>query len=395
MSIKNDCKDIYYFDNNATTLVYDNSVKDEINEWISCGNPSNILHQLGKQSFNKIEQCREIIAKDTNCNPENVIFTSCATESNNLIINSILKSQEDTRFSILTTTFEHPSVINIYKRLEEKGINVIYVMPCVDKTDPEYARVKTSHIETAIKSARYPVVLMSVMFANNEIGSVQDIEAIGQIARKYNIYFHCDGTQAIGKFKIDILHLNVDAFVFSGHKFHAPKGIGCIVHSGNKKLTGLFIGGKQEDGVRPGTENVAFIAGMTKALEIAHTDRTDKNMFVAKLKNWIIENMKTYINIQVIKSDDKYMLPNTIFVILNDLQTCNRKFVEQLGKQNICVSMGSACQTSSESSHVLDAVGITKDYRSKIIRISLSDYTTFNECRYLVVNIIQLVKTMK
>lgn len=397
---------IFYFDNNSTTLIYDKDIKDEIMEWISCGNPSNILHVAGIAAHNKIKEAREQISQELKIDPSELYFTSGATESNNIIIQGFIKEyiqkHPTEKFCVLTSAFEHPSVLAVIKNLASINTQLvpIFVNPVWDTKNKYYGTISAEDIEEAIKKAPHKVIFMSIMHANNETGAVQNLSEIGKIAKKYDIFFHCDATQSLGKYVLHPKEHGINAMSFSGHKFHGPKGIGGLYINDHKnsttsKICNLCYGGDQEFTKRPGTENVSNIAGLAKALQKAHTNRDEKNKRLQTLKKWIIHNIGKYERVFIVGPiDDTLCLPNTILIGFPDLVTCNKDFVEILNQRKICVSVGSACKTG-KTSHVLEAMKIDDKYKNKIIRISLSDYTTKDECEYLVENIIGILKRLK
>lgn len=393
INFKNCGDRFFYFDNNATTFV-SQEVTDEINKWLSCGNPSNILHSAGQNAHQKIVECRGIISKDLEVDPEEIYFTSGATESNNIaiqgIVNKFLESDKRKKFSIITTAFEHASVVNIFKHYKENNrLNIIFVPIQTNPLHPYYRSVDPLDVEQAIVTAEHPVILVSVMYANNETGAIQDLQKIGEITKKYKVYFHSDITQGIGKFLIKPSKLNIDAASFSGHKFHAPKGIGVLfMRNTCGEFHNLCFGGEQEASKRPGTENVAYIAGLTKALTIVHFNRQQKNVNMLKLKKTIMSGL---MGCEYITSK-KYDLPNTILTVLPPIDTCNKNFAKELSETyKICIGVSSACQTAN-TSHVLEAIHIEDDKKSRIIRISMSDDTTFGECQYLITSINALLQ---
>ena len=386
---------IYYFDNNSTTLIYDNDVKKGIMNWISCGNPSNTLHDFGKNAHDKIEQCRHMVSRELGIHPCELYFTSCATESNNIclqgIINHYIRKDYNKKYSIITSSFEHPSVRNIFKYYEKHcNIEVTYINPCKNKNDKDFGCVKTTDVEKAIKQAKSKVILISIMHANNETGAIQDIKKIGNLAKKHDIFFHSDITQSMGKYIINPRKYNLSSFSFSGHKFHGPKGIGGLyINKKYSNIINLCFGGEQESHLRPGTENVANIVGISIALIKVHEHREQKNIKLSKMKKYIIDNLGKNEKIKILGANYQKTLPNTIFILLESITTCNKKLMGYLNKKNIYISIGSACQTNSgKTSHVLDTMDIKEEDKIKIIRISLSDYNTMEECEYLVQNLI-------
>jgi cysteine desulfurase len=381
---------LYYFDNNASTFIYDDDVIGEIHKWINCGNPSNNLHIAGIVSKQKIDESRKMIADDLRVEPQEILFTGNATEANNIIIqgtvNKHLVKNPSSRCTIMTTNFEHPSVLQVFNHYKttEKRLDVVIVNINTNPKDKYYGSVDPNDIELAIVNAKSKVILLSVMYANNETGAVQDMVRIGEIAKKHNVFFHSDATQGIGKFQIHPKELNIDAVSFSGHKFHAPKGIGFLYQKKECDISGICYGGEQEHEERPGTENIAFIAAMALALKKVHQNRDAKTREMYNLRKFIKTELE---KMDVVCIEPKYkVLPNTLLIILKGIDTCNKNFARELStKMRICVGVSSACQTQSKkNSHVLDAMKIEEKNRDKIIRISLSDYTTYGECKYLV-----------
>ena len=386
-------KNIYYFDNNSTTLIYDDDIKCSILNWMSCGNPSNTLHDFGKIARNKIEECRHKIARDLHIEPSEFFFTSGATESNNIVIQGIfrhyIEKYPKQKFTAITSSFEHPSVINVFKHFEPyDNFEVIYVKP---QTENNISHILPEDIEKAIKCAKHTIIILSIMHANNETGAIQNVREIGRIAKNNNIFFHSDVTQSINKFIIHPKEYNMDAISFSAHKFHGPKGVGGLYINKTCHDFNLCYGGEQEHKIRPGTENVAYIVGLTKAFLEMHKNRDQKNIKMDQLKKFIIDSLSKQINIEV-KSPSKHCLPNTMLILFKDIK-CNKDIVRELNKKKIYVSVGSACQTSSKRpSHVLESIGVyDKKDKIKIMRISISDYTTLNECKYLVNNLVKVI----
>ncbi|MBA42550.1 MAG: hypothetical protein CMF62_00885 [Magnetococcales bacterium] len=393
-SIKPNMQKVYYFDNNSTTLIYDQNVKDEIINWLSCGNPSNTLHSLGANAKNKIEECRHEIAQNMKVHPNEIYFTSGATESNNLILQGLVRFYKEKyktsakKLGIICSSYEHPSILNIMKNYElDSNLKIIFVNP--SKT----GIIEPEQINNKIENSKYHIICVTIMYANNETGAINNIPKIGSICKKHNIHFHCDSTQVIGKRRILPEKENIDSMCISGHKFHGPKGSGLLYLAKDKSnCMKLCFGGQQEHGLRPGTESISNIAGLTKALIKVHKNRSEKNDKMLKLKNCIINKLNANTSIKLL-SPQKHCLPNTILIMFNAIKTCNKEFVKELDKRKICISVGSACQTKKKASHVLDVLGIyDKKEQLKVVRISLSDYTTKEECDYLVKNILEVLQ---
>lgn len=389
----------YYFDNNATTFIYDQGVKDEITKWINCGNPSNTLHHLGQLAKNKLNESREIVAKDLDVNSSEIYFTGCATESNNIIINDIINNwmiHHKGMATVITDNIEHPSILHVLDNMKKNNrLNVIVLKVETNKKSKYYGTVNPKDVEEAIKN-NDNVIFMTFMFANNETGAIQDIKKIGQLAKIYKIFFHCDATQAIGKMIIHPYEYNINAMTFSGHKFHAPKGVGVLFIQGkcdmldksSVDICNQFKTNSQENGIRGGTENIAFIAALAKALKIVHTDRDKKNTKLKALKKYIKDQLE-YHDCEIITPENS--LDNTLLIILKGISCCNKTFAKELSdKYNISLGVSSACQ-SGEKSHVLNAMDIKDCYADKVIRISLCDYNTEKEVIYLVKSIVELL----
>ncbi len=390
---------IVYFDNNATTLIYDNDVKKIINDWLSCGNPANNMHQLGMDAKNKIEQCRKVIADDLDVSPDEIQFCAGATEANNIIIQGIIKyylNNTTDNYTIITSAYEHSSVINIFKSYEKNNrLEVIYVRPNLNPNSDNFTCINPEDVELAISKAKNKVLLISIMYANNECGAINNIQTIGEIAKKHNIFFHTDATQAIGKYIVHPKLLNVDALSFSGHKFHGAKGIGCFYIS-NKfidKFEKVYYGGDQEK-LRSGTENVSGIAGMTVALMKCHQNRKEKNEKLLAMKNLIVTKLKQNEKVVVFSSkNNNNVLPNTLYLVFPEAKKCNKFWCEELSKRGICIGVGSACQTG-KISHVVESLGLTK-YKTNVLRVSLCDYNTPEECEYFIKNILEVLELCK
>lgn len=377
---------ICYFDNNSTTFIYDKDVINEINKWLSCGNPSNLLHNFGIDAKNKLDEARYNIADIIKVRSDEIYFTSGATESNNIFIKGVverfIQTYPNEKFTVISSSCEHSSVLEVCKKLASDKLQIILIDP-YNKSSSLCGCIDPDDIENTIRNIGNKVILISIMHGNNETGSMNDIQRIADIANKYNIIYHCDTTQTIGKFKILPKKMGIHSISFSSHKFHGPKGIGCLYVDSNVKFNNLTFGGGQEFGKRPGTENVAFISGMALALHKSHIDREYKNERLFFLRNYLVELLSNVCNFDIIGARHNNIMPNTLLVLLHDIRTCNIEFAKQLGKLNVCISVGSACKKGSPS-HVADSICISEEDKSKLIRISLSDYSTKNECKYFV-----------
>ena len=408
----------YYFDNNATTIYIDDKTKKEIKDWLCCGNPSNTNHDAGKEAKFKNNQSMKIIADDLKVNSNEIYLTSNATEANNIAIQGFINYflKKNIKFSVLTSNIEHPNVLEIFKKYQEqdhKNLKII-ILPIETNIKSKYYGVINP--ETLIKTIEkykktYPVKFISIMYANNETGAINDIKKIGEIANNNHIVFHSDCTQAIGKYIIHPEILNIHSLTFSGHKIHAPKGVGCLYIKDkiifddlsssiqltqkcddlcSKDLCGVCFGGHQSF-LRPGTENVAFNAALASALKIVHTNREEKNKHLDSMKKYIIKTLCDNTNCINIKCNYQN-LNNTISLLFPKLKISNQNIARLLNDYGICVGTNSACSSDVAVSYVIDAMNIDKKYQDKVIRISLCDYNTIDECKYLCSKIKKIIK---
>jgi cysteine desulfurase len=399
------CRRIYYFDNNATTLIKNKCVIKLINDSLSSANPSNETNFMGKAAAKNITLYRHQIGKLLCVDPDGLIFTSGATEANNFAIQGIVNhylEHSSKPFTIITSSFEHSSVLKVFNFFMQKRfknrIHVRFVHPYIDEVnDPEYGCIRPSDVETVIKDSINPI-LLSIMHANNETGAIQDIQAIGKVASRYNVFFHTDITQSVGKLRLPKLGKYCDMFSFSAHKFHGMKGQGClyVADTVRKNIDPVFFGGHQEMGYRPGTENMVGIASMALALSIARKKRSAKNARLQEKKKWILEKLHEGIGgtnamIHEIGAHTTKTLPNTLLLLIEKTNMCNFQICKALSDYCIVVGVGSACNRGMPS-HVLKAMGVDPILYNKVIRISMSDYTTWKECQYLVENLTKIIK---
>ena len=380
----NHCKKVFYFDNNATTFVYNKSVKNVVNNLMHCANPSNKLNFMGKDAANIIDLSRRHIAKLLKVDREGVIFTSGATESNNIAIQGVvhhLLSTTKNKFTILASTIEHSSVLNVFKHFEgdafSKRIVVKYIGPGQD------GLIEPRSVKRELDVAENPLFL-SIMHANNETGGINDIESIYMVAKARGAIFHTDATQAVGR----VEHINYgkhcDLLTLSAHKFHGLKGCGalCISRRVMNMVDPLFFGGKQELVYRPGTENVTGISTMSMALDLCRKNRKAKNTSLMNKKKWIVSSLRRAVpGITLLGADIDHSLPNTLLLKIPKVD--NRILSQVLSDMCVIIGIGSACHLN-QASHVLEALKVDRLEFSQVIRISMSDYTTWSECKILV-----------
>ncbi|ACS78206.1 cysteine desulfurase NifS [Maridesulfovibrio salexigens] len=354
-----------YLDNNATTMVAP-EVREAILPLLAdeYGNPSS-MHRLGGQSGMLMEQARQKIAAGLNCDPDEIIFTSCGTEGDNTAIFSALEAQPEKRH-IITTRVEHPAVLNVAKHYERKGYDVTYLS--VDSK----GKFDMDQYRTAF---RPDTALVSVMYANNESGVISPIKEMAEIAKKHGVLFHTDAVQAVGKIAIDLQNLPVDYLVLSGHKIHAPKGIGALFVRKNAPFRPFMLGGHQEHGRRGGTENLPGIVGLGVAMDLAVKHIDDENTRVRAMRDRLEKGLMAAIPDSIINGDQEMRLPNTLSIAFKYIE--GEAMLLMLDQFGIAASSGSACTSGSlEPSHVLRAMGVPFTFAHGSLRFSLSTYNT-------------------
>ena len=291
---------VIYLDHAATTKI-DDTVLKEMMPYLTnkFGNPSS-LYSIGRENKQAIDKARQQVADVLNCSKKEIFFTSGGSESDNLAIKGIAYANRKKGNHIITSKVEHSAVLNTCKMLEKNGFEVTYVN--VDSS----GKVVLNELQNSIRAT---TILISIMFANNEVGTVQDIESIGSIAKKNNVYFHTDAVQAIGNIRIDLQRLNIDALSMSAHKFYGPKGVGALYVRNGLMFDSIINGGHQESGKRAGTENVAGIVGLGKAIELAYSNFDKYNQHLLGLRNEYIKSIETKIPNSFLNGDRINRLP--------------------------------------------------------------------------------------
>lgn len=347
-----------YFDNAATTKPFDEVIEliNKVNRNLY-GNPSSV-HSLGAKAKAELENARNEIASLLNCKNDEIFFTSGATES----INWVIKGLD---LPVVTSKIDHKASLNACSSVEKLGRTVSYLE--VDSN----GLLDLKMLDDLIRDEKY---LVSIIYANNETGVIQDISKIIEISRKNKSLIHLDAVQALGKLDIDLSKLDVDFMSFSGHKIHGPKGIGLLYKKNTISLKKLIDGGKQENNYRAGTENLAGIIGFSKAMELSLSN-LDKNKEIKKLRDYLENSLLERITDIKINSFDANRLPNISNFSIKAVDSS--MLLMMLDLKGICVSAGSACTAGAiEKSHVLSSMGINQDYINGSIRVSL-DY--FNQ----------------
>lgn len=362
-----------YMDNNATTPIHPAVAREIEKQLTNYGNPSS-MHEVGRMARQVIEEARENVAALIGGAPENLIFTSGGSEGNNMVLKHIASMTEgSSRNEIVTTAIEHPSVLETARHLAETGVTVHFLD--VD----EYGKVDMQQLRRVCGEK---TALVSVMFANNEIGTIQDLKEIGTVVHAAGALFHSDAVQAVGKIELDVEALDLDFLTLSGHKLYGPKGVGAQ-YIRNIKQAGPFVhGGHQERQLRAGTQNTLGIAGLGKAAELALTEREEEAARLWKLREMLREGITAAIPETKVNGHDKDCLPGTLDVSF--LGAEGESILLYLDFEGIAVSTGSACATGSlEPSHVLLAIGLEAEYAHGSIRFSLGRENTEDDVRYV------------
>ena len=360
----NDC---IYLDNNATTRI-DDDVLAAMLPYLSIyyGNPSS-MHTFGGQVGRAVRQARTQVASLLGAEDSEIIFTSCGTEGDNAAILAALKAQPNKKH-IITTEVEHPAILNLCRRLEKDGYTVTY-LSVNDK-----GQLDLDELEASLTGN---TAVVSVMYANNETGVIFPIEQIGQIVKEYGALFHVDAVQAVGKIPLNMKTSTIDLLTLSGHKIHAPKGIGALYVRKGVRFRPLLIGGHQERGRRGGTENVAGIVALGEAAKLAQQHLTGV-IWEQRLRDKLEQGILNSIPNTVINGDPVNRLPNTTNIGFKYIE--GEAILLSLDQFGICASSGSACTSGSlEPSHVLRALGLPYSVLHGSIRFSLSRYTTEQE----------------
>ena len=373
---------IYYFDHAATTPV-SREVFEEMLPFFTLqyGNASS-MYSIGRQAKKAMEQARRRVANAIGAKPKEIYFTSCGSESDNLAIKGIAYANKQKGNHIITSKIEHPAVLHTCQVLEKQGFEVTYLN--VDKNG-------IVDLEQLNKVIRPTTILISIMFANNEIGTIQPIESIAKIAKKHHIIFHTDAVQAIGNLKINVEQMKIDALSMSGHKFYAPKGVGALYVKEGIEFEKIQDGGHQENDKRAGTENVAEIVGLGKAIESIYQQFEEYNQKLITLRDFYIIQVEKVIPNAKLNGDRIKRLPgNANFSFPNnDAQ----KLLFSLDEKGICASAGSACSTGSlEPSHVLTAIGLPSNLANGTLRITFGKDNTMEDVNYLVQSLKEIVQ---
>jgi cysteine desulfurase len=374
-----------YMDNAATTKMK-KEVLEEMMPFFTehYGNPSSI-YKLGRESKKALETSREKVADAIGAKAKEIYFTSGGSEADNWAIKGVAYANKDRGNHIITTKIEHHAVLYTCKYLEKQGFEVTYLD--VD----EYGMVSLEELEKAIKEE---TILISVMYANNEIGTIQPIAEIGKLAREKGVYFHTDAVQAIGSVEIDVDALNIDMLSLSGHKIYGPKGVGALYIRQGTKIHPLIHGGSQEKNRRAGTENLAYIVGLGKAIEMATSDIEGHNREIIALRNGLIDRINDRIDYIKLNGHPEKRLPGNVNFSFEFIE--GEALLLSLDMVGIAGSSGSACTSGSlDPSHVLLAIGLPHEIAHGSLRLSIGDFNSEDELDYVVDKLEEIVQRLR
>ncbi|TDT70594.1 cysteine desulfurase [Hypnocyclicus thermotrophus] len=374
-----------YLDNNATTKLCKEAFEAMVPYLTEYYGNSHSMHRFGQETGKALREARETIANLLKIEADELIFTASGTEANNIGIRGVVRAFERRGKHIIVSEIEHPSVRNTAKDLEKLGYEVTFLK--VDKNG-------LVDLEQLKKSIRKDTVLISVMHANNEVGTIQPLKEIGQIAKGHRILFHVDAVQTVGKLKFSPKDYNIDLMSFSAHKFYGPKGVGALYIKKGTRMAKFITGGGQEKGLRPGTSNVAAIVGMAKALEVAFKNIKEEYKKEKELRDYFEEKIIEKIPEIVINSKEVDRLPGTSSVTFKYLE--GESILLSLDFKGIAVSSGSACSSEDlHASHVLLGMGIEEEFAHGTIRFSIGRYNTKEEIDYVINELPPIIERLR
>ena len=373
--------DIIYFDNSATTKIK-TEVLNEMMPYLTTeyGNASS-LYSVGRSAKRAIEKARNRVAELLNCNHNEIYFTGGGSESDNIALKGFAYANKEKGNHIITSKIEHPAILETCKTLERQGFEVSYINVNEDGI---------IDVEELRKSIKTNTILISVMTANNEVGTVQPIEEIAKIAHDNNVVFHTDAVQAIGNVQIDVEKMRIDMLSLSSHKINGPKGVGALYIKNGIEVEKFINGGHQEKDRRAGTENVAGIVGIGKAAEIARKNMETHIRNLSKIRDYYIKKVQKEIPNIRINGSMENRLPGNANISFKGINASELIF--KLDERGICVSSGSACSSENTNpSHVLTAMNVPEVYLNSAIRTTFGDNNTFEQVDYVVKILKQII----
>ena len=374
-----------YFDHAATTFVKPEVVDAMLPYFTQEYGNASTVYRLGESSKSALDNARQTVADVIGCLPREIYFTSCGTEADNWAIKGVAFANKNKGNHIITSQIEHHAVLHTCQYLEKNGFEVTYLP--VD----EYGKISLDDLKNAIKDT---TILISIMFANNEIGTVQPIKEIGAIAREKGIYFHTDAVQAVGAIPINVADMNIDMLSMSAHKFNGPKGVGALYIKGGTRIDNLFHGGGQELRKRAGTENIAGIVGLATALKLANDTIDEKINQLTQKRDYIINTIQNTIPYSKLNGHPTDRLPSNINFSFKFIE--GESLLLWLDIAGIAASSGSACTSGSlDPSHVLLAIGLPHEIAHGSLRISLGEENTMDEINYFLEKLPEIVTKLR
>ena len=375
-----------YLDNAATTKVRNEVVEAMLPYFTEYfGNPSS-LHLFTREAGKGLDTARAQVAKALNAKPEEIIFTGGGSESDNMVLRGIPEAYKKKGKHVITSAVEHHAVLHTLEAMEKEGRVEVTYLP-VD----EYGMVTAEQVEKAI---RPDTVLVSIMFANNEVGTIMPIEQIGETCKKYGVLFHTDAVQAVGHVPVDVEKMHIDLLSLSGHKFHGPKGVGALYVRKGVRIPALILGGAQERRKRAGTENVPGIVGMGKAIELATAELEDNAAKMKVLRDRLIFGIPARIPDVKLNGHPTERLPNNVNFSIRFIE--GESILLMLDLNGIAASSGSACTSGSlDPSHVLLAMGLSHEVAHGSLRLTLSEFTTPEEIDYMLDTLPPIVEKLR
>jgi len=374
---------LIYLDNAASTRIHD-AVLDSMMPYLKeqYGNPSSI-HRYGRVARKSIEKARKQVASLINAEPSEILFTSGGTESNNIVLSGIASKKPLSQ--IIVSSIEHDAILQPCNNLKMNGFDIFYLP--VDK----FGMVDPSFLENQLSQK---TSLVSIMFGNNEVGTIQPIKDLCHMCHQQNVLFHTDAVQAVGKIPIDVKDLDLDMLSISSHKINGPKGVGALYVKNGIDISPLIFGGGQENGLRSGTENVASIVGFGKACEISQQNLVENSSSITQLRNYLIDRVLHEIPYTTLNGDPKKRLPNNVH--LTFLGINGEDLIIKLDEHGIAASTGSACSVNTQkASHVLESMGFSHEYISGSLRLTLGMFNNKTEIDKTVIVLKEIIKELR
>lgn len=374
-----------YFDHAATTFVKDEVLQEMLPYFTENFGNASTVYQLGQKSRAALDNARAKVADILGCKANEIFFTGCGSEADNWAIKGAAHALRSKGNHIITSAIEHHAVLHTCKALEKEGFEVTYLP--VD----EYGLVSPDDIRAAIKDS---TILITIMYANNEIGTIEPIEEIAKIAKEHHVLMHTDAVQAVGAVPIDLSKLGVDMLSLSAHKFNGPKGVGALYIRNGVRIQNFIDGGAQERGKRAGTENLPGIIGLAKALELATANLSEKTDKITKLRDYIIDNIEEKIPYCRLNGHRTKRLPANVNFSFKYIE--GESMLLWLDINGIAASSGSACTSGSlDPSHVLLAIGLDHATAHGSLRVSLGEENTYEEADFLIKTLTETVEKLR